>query len=67
MLIFLQENNIDSYEKLDDLASSATARFHELSDEIKSCEARLKEIGNLKKAIIDYSKTRSTYETYRKT
>ena len=44
----------------------ATAHFHELSDEIKSCEARLKEIGNLKKAIINYSKTRSTYEAYRK-
>lgn len=64
VLIFLQENNIDSYEKLNNLASLATARFHELSDEIKRCEARLKEIGNLKKAIIDYSKTRSTYEAY---
>ncbi len=44
----------------------ATVHFHELSDEIKTCEARLKEIGNLKKAIADYSKTRGTYEAYRK-
>ena len=66
VLIFLQENHIDSYEKLDDLAEKSTDRFHALSDEIKACEARLKEIGTLKKAITDYSKTRSTYEAYRK-
>lgn len=66
VLIFLQENNIDSYEKLDALAEEATDRFHDLSDRIKSCEARLKEIGSLKKAIVDYSKTRSVYEDYRK-
>lgn len=66
VLIFLQENNIDSYEKLDALAEEATDRFHALSDKIKSCEARLKEIGSLKKAIVDYSKTRSVYEDYRK-
>lgn len=66
VLIFLQENNIDSYEKLDALAEEATDRFHDLSDKIKSCEARLKEIGSLKKAIVDYSKTRSVYEDYRK-
>ena len=66
VLIFLQENNIDSYEKLDALAEKSTDRFHELSAEIKTCEARLKEIGSLKKAITDYSKTRSSYEAYRK-
>ena len=66
VLIFLQENHIDSQEKLDVLAESATTRFHSLSEEIKACEARLKEIGTLKKAITDYSKTRSVYESYRK-
>ena len=66
VLIFLQENNIDSYEKLDALANDASDRFHALSEEIRTCEARLKEIGNLKKAIMDYSKTRGVYEAYRK-
>ena len=66
VLIFLQENNIDSYEKLDAMTDHAADRFHELSEEIRSCEARLKEIGILKKAIVDYSKTRSVYEAYRK-
>ena len=66
VLIFLQENNIDSYEKLDALAEGAADRFHELSEEIRSYESRLKEIGKLKKAIADYSKTRGVYEAYRK-
>ena len=66
VLIFLQENYIDSREKLNDLVEKATDRFHALSSEIKTCEARLKEIGTLKKAITDYSKTRDTYEAYRK-
>lgn len=66
VLIFLQENHINSLEKLDTLANAATDRFHSLSAEIKTCEARLKEIGTLKKAIADYSKTRSVYEGYRK-
>lgn len=66
VLIFLQENNIDSFEKLDALAEKSTDGFHALSAEIKVCEARLKEIGTLKKTITDYSKTRSTYEAYRK-
>ena len=65
VLIFLQENHIDSYEKLDALASDASERFHALSEEIRSCESRLKEIGNMKKAITDYSKTRGVYEAYR--
>ena len=66
VLIFLQENNIDSYEKLDALAEGATNRFHEISEEIRSYESRLKEIGKLKKAIADYSKTSGVYEAYRK-
>ena len=66
VLIFLQENNIDSYEKLDALANDASDRFHVLSEEIRACETRLKEIGNMKKAITDYSKTRGVYEAYRK-
>ena len=66
VLIFLQENRIDSLDKLDELADKSADRFHTLSDEIKACEKRLKEIGETKKAIADYVKTRNTYEAYRK-
>ena len=38
----------------------------ELLVSIKTSEARLAEIATLKKHIINYSKTRSTYEEYRK-
>ena len=38
----------------------------ELLASIKASEARLTEIASLKKHIINYSKTRSTYEEYRK-
>jgi len=65
-LYFIQENNIKSLEQLDELARSAAERFHEQADKIKACEARLSEIAELKKTIIDYSKTRSVYEAYRK-
>ena len=66
VLIFLQENHIDSIEKLEELAERSTEQFHALSKKIKKCEIRLKEIAEVKKAITDYSKTRSTYEEYRK-
>ena len=41
VLIFLQENNIDSYEKLDALAEGAADRFHELSEDIRSYEVSI--------------------------
>ena len=66
MLIFLQENHIDSIKKLEELAEKSTEQFHELSNTIKECENRLKEISEIEKAITDYSKTRSTYDEYRK-
>src|SRR5699024_5129487 len=37
-----------------------------ISDQIKNIEKRMKEIGNLKTHIINYSKTRDIYTTYRK-
>ena len=66
MLVFLRENNIGSQKELDALAKESAERFHELSGKIKACEAKLSEIAELKKTIINYSKTRSIYEAYRK-
>ena len=66
MLIFLQENHINSVEKLHTLTEKATKRHLALSEIIKECEGRLKEISDIKRAITDYSKTRSVYEAYRK-
>lgn len=65
-LLYLQENGIDSWEKLYRKEEAATDRFHEISAQLKAKGTRLKELGSLKKAIIDYSKTRAVYEAYRK-
>ena len=67
VLLYLQERGIDSWQKLYEKENVANDRFHELSEEIRVREARLKELGNLKKAIVEYSKTRPVFEAYRKT
>ncbi len=65
-LLYLQESWIDSWEKLYEKQAEANDRFHELQKEIRTREVRLKELGSLKKSIVEYSKTRTVYEAYRK-
>ena len=66
-LVFLQENKIGSIEEMQERVDAATARYHELGDSIKASEKRLAEIAVLKAHIINYAKTRSAYDAYRKT
>ena len=66
-LVFLQENKIGSIEEMQERVDVATARYHELGDSIKASEKRLAEIAVLKAHIINYAKTRSAYDAYRKT
>ena len=65
-LLFLQEQNISSAEELRERAAAATERYHAMGDSIKAAEARLTEIAVLKTHIINYAKTRSVYDAYRK-
>jgi hypothetical protein len=65
-LNYLTENNLLEYVDLEEKAAIATARFNQLSEQIKAIETRLAEIGNLKMHIINYSKTRDVYIAYRK-
>lgn len=62
----LKEKGVDSYEDLVALTDKLTSRFSELSDSVKSAEKRMAEIGVLQTHINNYSKTRKTYEAYRK-
>lgn len=62
---FLTENNITDYEALVEKTNAATDRYHELSQQIKEIEKRMAEITELKKHIINYSKTKGTYIAYR--
>ena len=66
-LVFLQENKIGSIEEMQERVDAATARYHELGDSIKASEKQLAEIAVLKAHIINYAKTRSAYDAYRKT
>ena len=65
-LLFLRDNNIDNLNQLRILVSEKTARRDELLSSIQASEKRLTEIATLKRHIINYSKTRGTYEAYRK-
>ena len=62
----LKEKGVDSYEELAALTEKLSARFNELSGNIKVAERRMIEIGALKKHINNYAKTRAVYEDYRR-
>ena len=53
-----------SYELLQSRAESAARKFHEISDKIKDCEDRLDDITEMKKAIINFAKTKKIYDAY---
>lgn len=65
-LNFLTEHGLLEYGKLKEKTAAATARYNELSGQIKAAEQRLAEIAVLKTHIINYSKTREVYAAYRK-
>lgn len=65
-LLFLQENDIRDYATLAERADLSSRHFNELSKKIKASEKRLSEIVELRKHIINYSKTREIYVAYRK-
>lgn len=65
-LIYLQENNIDEYDKLENLVSEKNNLQNDLTMKIKSIEKRLNEIKDLEKHIGNYGKTKDIYTQYRK-
>ena len=64
--LFLRDQRIRGMSHLSSLTAQKAAERDELLASIKASEAKLTEIASLKKHIINYSKTRSTYEEYRK-
>ena len=64
--LFLRDQKIRGLSHLSSMVEEKTKARDELLASIKDSEARLAEIAALKKHIINYSKTRSTYEEYRK-
>ncbi|MGN0838934.1 MAG: hypothetical protein ACI4NN_07620 [Pyramidobacter sp.] len=65
-MLFLQENDIHDFSRLEQISKESAERTDELLSDIKKKESRLKEIKELKTHIINYSKTREVYTAYRK-
>ena len=65
-LLFLRDNKIDSVDLLNALTTEKQEKRDRLLYTIQESEKRLVEIATLKTQIINYSKTRSIYEAYRK-
>lgn len=61
-----QEHKLLDYGTLCKKTDEVTARFHELSGQIKAAEERMTELNTLRKHIINYAKTREIYVAYRK-
>ena len=63
---YLREHGLLDLAELQRKTADVTVKYHELSDKIKSAEARMKEIGEMKTQIIAYMKTREVYDGYKK-
>lgn len=63
---YLREHSLLDYDELKKKSSDATARFNDLSEQIKAAEKRMADIAVLRTHIINYSKTRDVYASYRK-
>lgn len=65
-LNFLIENGLTDYDELALRAKQAEGGFNAASQKIKQLEARMAGVAQLKTHIIQYSKTREVYATYKK-
>ena len=65
-IVFAAEVNLRDYDELAAKAKDVSAIFGEITERQKALEARLTEIAELKKHIINYSKTKEIYVQYRK-
>ena len=63
---YLREHGLLDLAELQKKTADVTAKYHELSDKIKSAEAQMKEKDEMKTQIIAYMKTREVYDDYRK-
>lgn len=62
---YLTEHHLLDYEKLAVRAREVSTQFNTLSSAIKSAEAKMHELANLREHIFHYRKTRDVYIAYR--
>ena len=65
-LLFLEEHGIRDYDELAEKANSTADDFNAITEKQKRLEAQLTKISELKKHIINYSKTKEVYIEYRR-
>jgi len=65
-LIYLQENGLDSFERLNEKVETVTENYNKLAAKISELDEKLTSNANLQKQIVTYTKTRNTYAEYRK-
>lgn len=65
-ICFIQEHGIKSIKELIELTDNASKRFDELTESMKEKQKRLEEIAETKKQIVNFAKTRETYEAYKR-
>lgn len=63
---YLREHGLLDLAELQRKTADITAKYHDLSERIKSAEARMKEISEMKAQIIAYMRTHEVYDSYRK-
>ena len=64
-LCFIQERGIKTFSELSALTENITKCYKATSDSLQKMQTRLEEIAELKKQIVNYAKTRETYEAYK--
>lgn len=65
-VLYLKQHGDMSYEELEERSAAVSARFNELSAQLKDLESQLKANSELQKQIINYKKTRGVYAEYHK-
>jgi hypothetical protein len=65
-LLFLQEQDISTYDELAKKSAAASAELSAISKRIGELDSQQKDISELQKQIGVYGKTRAVYEAYRK-
>lgn len=65
-MAYLSSHNIRTYEELAQIVDETVKKNDELLDQVRSAEARLKEISELKKAITNYLKTKDVYSEWKR-
>jgi len=65
-LLFLQENDLENLDKLNNFVEGSENRITDIQSEISSVDSRLKEIASLQKHLSAYNKTRNVFEQYQR-